>query len=54
MLANSAMGILKQSLPNWIQVDFIYLYVQKKATYQWLPGVGAGMKKSAMTGTKMF
>lgn len=54
MLPNSAMGIFKKTLPNWIQVYFIYSYFQKEGRYQWLPGVGAGRKESAMMGTKMF
>lgn len=32
MLVNSAMAIFKKSLPNWIQVDFVYSYFQKKAS----------------------
>ena len=54
MLANLAMDIFKKSLPNWIQVYFTYLNFCKKATYQWLLGVGAGGKESAIMGTKVF
>lgn len=54
MLANLAMDIFKNSLPDWNQVYFTYLNFYKKATYQWLLGIGAGGKESATMGTKVF